>query len=103
MHRYAVLLAAGLALAAGCGAEAEAERDARRECERLRDRVVELRSATVTADHAAHRAAMTAALDQGPRPFIDDCTERWTDEQRACALAAADSAALADCQRSTTP
>jgi hypothetical protein len=91
------LLAA--ALLASCGGGKEDEARARtQQCKQLRDHLVELRLASATNlgnDLAQHRAALTQAL--GPQ-FLDACATRTSKDQIACALAAKDSQAAADCQ-----
>jgi len=92
-----------LCLLAGCGEDEEEAALARtQQCERMRDRLVELRLASATNLGAAleqHRAALTQAL--GPQ-FIDACTRSVSEAQVGCVLAAHDSLAAAQCSAPTT-
>jgi hypothetical protein len=85
-------------VACGGGGGKEDEGRARaQQCAQLRDHLVELRLASVTNlgnDVAQHRAALTQAL--GPQ-FVETCATRTSKEQVACALAAKDAEAAADC------
>lgn len=91
----AVALAALAALAtAACGTDSD--RVSRRDCERLRDHVIELRMSSVTADHDQHRAALRASLGDG---YVSSCVEQRTGDGLRCALAARDDHALAACDR----
>ncbi|MCL4227652.1 MAG: hypothetical protein KJZ91_24570 [Myxococcales bacterium] len=91
----AVALAAVAALAtAACGTDSD--RVSRRDCERLRDHVIELRMSSGTADHDQHRAALRAGLGDG---FVSSCVEQRTGDGLRCALAARDDHALAACER----
>lgn len=60
----------------------------------LRERLVDVQMQTVTTDREQHRAAFHAAL--GAR-FVTQCTDEMSDDERACALAAKDAAALVAC------
>jgi hypothetical protein len=66
-----------------------------RQCERLRDHVIDVRLETASGvDHEAHRAAMKAALG---KDFVADCQSRLTYSQRRCALDAEDADELHAC------
>ncbi len=79
----ALALAGALALVVGCGAEPDTV--TRRDCERLRDHLIELRMDTVTADVEHHRAALRAALGDA---FVTGCTDTTTEQELRCALGA---------------
>jgi len=63
-------LVLGVCCVVSCGTEPSPAPDPRKECERLREELVELQMQRVTTDHEQHRAAFRAAL--GDR-FVDDC------------------------------
>ncbi|MGE3601565.1 MAG: hypothetical protein AB7N70_39175 [Dehalococcoidia bacterium] len=68
----------------------------KRECERLRDHLVDLRVAQANVDGAAHREAMTKALGES---FASSC-EALSQRERDCAFKATDAAAAAACSTS---
>src|SRR5688500_11197569 len=72
--RWAWLL---LAAAAACDGADEGTAASRRDCEQLRDHVVELRLTTVTADRDHHAAALRAALGES---FVSTCLAASPDE-----------------------
>jgi hypothetical protein len=82
-----------------CGSASEeddvTERAAR--CERVRDRLIELRLADATGvDRSAHKAAMQRTLGA---EFIDRCASEMTAAQIDCTLGASDVAGAAACSR----
>ncbi len=89
-------LACLVVLVAACGGgDEDDERRTLPLCERVRDRVVELRLADATnVDHDAHRTAMRAAL--GPE-FIKRCEAEMSDVQIRCVLDAPDHSAVSGC------
>jgi hypothetical protein len=68
----------------------------RRDCERLRDHVIDLRLQSVTADREQHRAALTTSLGDA---FVTECASATSDMHLRCALAANDEESLAACAR----
>jgi hypothetical protein len=92
LRHQLISIAAGLwAGASGCGSEPT--RVTARECESLRDHLVEMRLATVTADVEQHRAALRASLSA----FVSTCVSDITSEQLKCAMAANDPPSLVGC------
>ena len=79
---------------AACGSERAVIDDGQRDCAQLRDRLVEIQMQSVTTDRDEVRAAFRASL--GDR-FIAHCLGEMSDDERACALAANDAAALSAC------
>lgn len=94
--RVATLFA--IAALVACGGEAEEV--TRRDCERLREHLIDMRMESVTADRDQHRAALEAVI--GPS-FIDGCREQISSVQLRCSLAAADTSALAACGEPSSP
>ncbi len=88
-------LTVSLALTAGCSTGG-AERVGRGDCERLRDHLVDVRMASVTADHEQHRRAIRTALGDG---FLSSCLDLTTESQLRCSLKANDAQALTACAR----
>lgn len=83
----------------GCGrggAEAADVRRSGRDCEQLRQHLVELRLQSVTLDRDSHRAVIEASLGE---TFISTCVETMPRKQVRCGRAAKDAAALAACTR----
>ena len=77
--------------AVGCAAKEETRA---RKCERLRDRVIDLRVEGVPErDRAAHASALRQALSSS---FADECMS-LSNRQLSCALGAADIGAAAAC------
>ncbi len=92
--RYGSVAIAGAAMLA-CGVGHNSERSSsRRDCVHLRDQLVALRLATVTADYAAHKANFERAFD---RSFLDECVAHVSRADVSCALAAHDGASVAAC------
>lgn len=81
-------------VAVGCGTDASNAADPRERCEQLRERLVSIQMQNVTADLEQHRAAYRAALDDR---FLARCVDEMPADERDCALAANDAAALASC------
>ena len=70
-----------------------------KQCERVRDHLVDLRLADATGvDRAAHKEAMQRALGAA---FIDHCSNAMTTAQIDCVLDGADSSTAAACGSST--
>lgn len=90
----AVTVVAAL-LASGCSEE-HGSAGSRERCEDLRDRLVDLRMASVTTDREAHRASLRASLDEGGA-FVRRCVDELSSDQVTCGLAATDPAALGRC------
>lgn len=69
-----------------------------RQCERLREHLVDLQVADIHVatgiDREAHRRAMTNALGGD---FVSSCTSKLTESQIECALGAGDRLAAAAC------
>ncbi|MGE0866915.1 MAG: hypothetical protein AB7P03_00015 [Kofleriaceae bacterium] len=82
-------------LLAGCTSNDGDSR--KRECERLRDHLVDLRVAQANVDEAAHREAMIKALGES---FASSC-EALSQRERDCAFKATDAAAAAACSASS--
>lgn len=84
----------------GCGDAGNDEARARANCEQLRERVVDLRMASVAADREQHRAAIRHALDlSSDSPgFVARCVETMSAAQVACGIGARDAEALAACR-----
>jgi len=78
----------------GCGSETSSAADPRKQCGQLREQLVGIQMQNVTADHEQHRAAFRAAL--GDR-FLANCVDEMPADERDCALAAKDAAALVAC------
>lgn len=66
----------------------------RRDCQGLRDHMIDLRMASVTADQVKQRIALRAALGES---FIASCIDSTSETELRCALAATDSQAVAAC------
>ena len=95
------LLVTGALLAlTSCSSESDSDAVSRRDCERMRDHLVELRMQSVTADQDQHRIAIRSALDES---FVSACVENTTESQLHCALTAKDTDALAACVEPTSP
>lgn len=75
-----------------CSSDSEAI--SRKDCERLREHLIDVRMQSVTADQDQHRVALRSALDES---FITSCVESNGSTYLQCALAAADSDALLAC------
>ena len=72
-----------------------------KQCEKLREHLVDLRAAqTEGIDEAAHREALKEAL--GGDRFVASCASTLTDEELDCALRAQDQTAAAACRRAAT-
>jgi hypothetical protein len=84
---------ASLLLFAACEADPNVA-VTRRECARLRDHLIELRMATVTADQDQHRATLERVLGDS---FISTCVEQTDESQLRCSLAATDEHSLGEC------
>ena len=84
---------------ASCGSGDETEAATARQCEQLRDHLVELRLQDASIDGAKHRAAIRQSLGDG---FIDTCTAQVTRDQIRCALAASDAPDALECTRDTS-
>jgi hypothetical protein len=79
-----------LAVLGACSSERVVER---RDCERLREHLIEIRLAGITTDAEAHRATLRASLRDD---FVDRCLESSIDDVE-CRLAAASWDELAAC------
>lgn len=79
----------------GCASESS-EQSRARQCQQLREHLVDLRLAGARVDVAAHRATITRAL--GDR-FLSRCATDLTDAQVQCALKASDPATAMECTR----
>jgi hypothetical protein len=89
-----VRLCALLVALCACASEsAEPAELTRKDCERLRDHLIELRMESVTADQEQHRMALRAAMDG----FVPRCQNETSTDQLQCGLLAKDSHALAGC------
>jgi hypothetical protein len=81
-----------ISLVAACTAD---EPTPAQRCERVRDRLIDLRLANASGvDINAHRIAMKHALG---RDFIESCTTRMTTAQQRCVLDARDASAAMAC------
>ena len=90
-----VLMSLAAALGCSCGNEDSPEtHTSRRDCEQLRDRMVEVRLESVTLDRDRHRAAITSSLGED---FLRTCVDTLPRRQVVCGRAAKDAAALAAC------
>lgn len=94
----AFLLAGALASLTACWSESVEV--SRKDCERLRDHLVELRMQSVTADHDQHLIAIRSSLDED---FVTTCVDGARASYIECALAAADSDGLGACAEPTPP
>ena len=81
-------------LAVGCGSETSSAADPRQRCEQLREQLVSIQMQNVTADVEQHRASYRAAFDDR---FLSHCIDEMPAEERDCAIAAKDAAALVAC------
>lgn len=81
-------------MAAACSSD-PSEPNPRRECERIRDHIIELRLQGVTADRDQHRAAFESAFGES---FLVRCVEEASPARRRCVLDAKDPQALAACE-----
>lgn len=84
---------------ASCGSGDETEAATARQCEQLRDHLVELRLQGTNLDVAAHRAAIRQSLGDD---FVGTCTAQMTRDQIRCALAASDAPDALECTRDTS-
>lgn len=84
---------------ASCGSGDETEAATARQCEQLREHLVELRLQGANIDVAAHRAAIKQSLGEN---FVDTCTAQMTRDQVRCALAASDAPDALECTRDTS-
>lgn len=83
----------------GCGGRSGDSRGARagrRDCERLRAHLVEIRLQAVSLDREEHRRALDASLGED---FVQTCVDTMPPREVACGRAARDAAALAACAR----
>ncbi len=82
----------------GCASSDGEEAAEPRQCERLREHLVDLQVADIHVatgiDREAHRRAMTSALGQS---FVSSCTGKLTESQVQCALGAGDRLTAAAC------
>lgn len=86
-----VIVSASLSLTA-CSSDSEPI--SRKDCERLREHLIDVRMQSVTADQDQHRIALRSSLDDS---FITSCVETNSAAYLQCALAAVDSDALLAC------
>ena len=90
------------ATAACGGAEPESEVRAR-QCEQVREHLVDLRLETASGltpqEVKQHRSALRASLDDG---FLARCAETLTESQLSCIVDAKDAAAASACSRAPT-
>jgi hypothetical protein len=84
---------ASLLVFAACDGDPEVA-VSRRDCARLRDHLIELRMATVTADQDQHRATLEKVLGDS---FISTCVEQTDVSDLRCSLAATDEHSLGVC------
>ncbi len=95
VHRcFSLLLSSLLVVTTVASCDSDPERVTRTQCAELRDHMVELRLASVTADVDQHRASIRAALGED---FLASCLERTSDADLRCGLAARDSESLVTC------
>ena len=85
----------------GCGGRSGDARGVRGhagrgDCERLRDRLVEIRLQGVSLDREVQRRAIAASLGEG---FMHACVDTMSAREVACGRDARDAAALAACTR----
>lgn len=94
--RRAALLITMMSIAMACSTATDAsEPAATKQCEALRDHIVDLRLWEATGvDREAHREAMRDALGQ---EFVDGCTKTLTENQVDCGIKATDVAAATAC------
>src|SRR5689334_3687666 len=96
MHRCTAI---AILLAIGCASHgSDDDKPLHRQCEQLRDHVIDLRLASAGSDSGlnleAHRTALRQAIG---KEFTSSCETRMSREQIKCALAASDSAAANAC------
>jgi hypothetical protein len=92
--------AIAFALSALIGCSSDPDGVSRKDCQRLRDHLIDIRMQSVTADAEQHRAALEAIAGES---FITTCVDQTTEEQLHCALASRDGDALTHCAESTAP
>jgi len=86
-----------LVLVAGCATGGGEGRAGPKQCEQLRERLIDNQLSVATGvDKNAHREALRSALGTD---FITRCTETMTEDQVDCALKASDDTALQACRR----
>jgi hypothetical protein len=91
--RWMIVALACASSSCGTGDETAATN---RQCEQLRDHVVELRLDGVTVDAEKHRATLRRAIGDD---FIEKCTADLTRDQIRCGLGATDSKTALECTR----
>lgn len=96
----AILATGALASLPSCWSESDSDSVSRRDCERLREHLIDLRMQSVTSDHAQHRIAIASSLDES---FLSSCVDGMTSSYVECAHAARDSDALAACAAPPAP
>ena len=84
----------------GCAGSSPDENPEPRQCEQLRDHLVDLQVAQIHIatgiDREAHRSALSKALGD---EFLTACTAKMSASQVECALGAADATTAAGCSR----
>lgn len=91
LWKFAFLVACLVA----CGGEREDTDQSTHACERVRDRLVDLRLADATGiDRKAHRETMRRAMGSD---FVARCESSMTRSQIDCVLQAADAASAREC------
>ena len=95
--RWFVLI---LTILVSCASSNSDESPEPRQCEQLRDHLVDLQVGQIHIatgiDREAHRSALSKALGDD---FIGSCTGKMSASQVECALAAGDPTAAAGCSR----
>lgn len=94
----AILICAATGALTSCASESDSV--SRKDCERLRDHLIEIRMQSVTVDRDQHLIALRSSFDES---FITTCFSSTTEEQLACALAAKDSDGLVACAEPSKP
>ena len=97
--RFIISFALGASAASLVSCSSESDAVNRKECEQLRDHIVELRMQSVTADREEHRKAIRSAFGED---FIESCIESTPSNEIQCALASNDGDSLRACSESTT-
>ena len=96
----AILVTGALASLPSCWSESDSDSVTRKDCDRLREHLIDVRMQSVTADHAQHRIAIASSLDEY---FLSSCVDGMTSSYVECAHAARDSDALAACAAPSAP
>ena len=71
----AILVTGALSSLPSCWSESDSDSVSRKDCERLREHLIDVRMQSVTSDHAQHRIAIASSLDES---FLSSCVDGMT-------------------------